>query len=98
MSKAFANKGLGLVEVTVAGIPCFARVESFTHVEPWKGNIMDCPSDMDYYGYTECEWSIVDRKGYDAEWLQKKVTKADEEAIEEAIFDSFRKEKDYDYD
>lgn len=50
-----------------------------------------CDSDWDYYGYTEIEYDILDRKGYYANWLIKKLTSNDEEAIEEVVkayFDS----------
>jgi hypothetical protein len=29
---------------------------------------------MDYYGYEEMEWEVLDRKGYSAKWLEKKLT------------------------
>ena len=43
-------------------------------------------SDWDYYGYTEVEMDLLDRKGYPAAWLEKKLTDSDREELKnEAI-------------
>ena len=42
-------------------------------------------SDWDYYGYTESEWEVCDRRGRPAPWLAKKLTNKIEAAIEQAI-------------
>jgi len=39
----------------------------------------------DYYGYTEMEWELLDRKGYPAKWLENKLTDDDIERIESEI-------------
>ena len=44
---------------------------------------------MDYYGYTEFDYAILDRKGYKAAWLEKKMTAADKAFIEEQIAEYF---------
>jgi hypothetical protein len=69
------------VEIRIQGIPALAKVTYYNKVKPWKGCISNCPSDMDYYGYTEIEYEVLDRKGYKAAWLEKKMTKQDEENI-----------------
>jgi hypothetical protein len=28
---------------------------------------------LDYYGFTEIEWDMLDRKGYRAKWLDRKI-------------------------
>ena len=33
-------------------------VVDYLHSPPWNGNPYDCPSDLDYYGYTDLEWEI----------------------------------------
>jgi hypothetical protein len=71
------------IEHRVAGIPCLIGV---THYESVRGSYSyNAPSDMDYYGYTEAEWEILDRRGRKAPWLERKVTAKDTASIEEAI-------------
>ncbi len=71
------------IESTVAGIPCIIGV---THYESVEGSYnYNAASDMDYYGYSEAEWEVLDRKGYKAAWLEKKLTKSDIVRIEEEI-------------
>ena len=62
-------------EITVCGIPCGVVIESFNDVPPWKGSASTCPSDVDYYGYVDIEWFLIDRKGYPAKWLERKMDK-----------------------
>lgn len=66
----------------VAGIPCLIGIESYHKVAPWKGSPQSCPSDMDFYGYEENVWEVLDRKGYAAPWLNKKLKTADVQRIE----------------
>lgn len=74
-----------IVEVTVAGIPCQAGVIYFDHTDGSYSYNAD--SDHDYYGYSEIDWELLDRKGYVAgKWLTDKMTKRDAEEIEEKIF------------
>ena len=68
-------------ETTIAGIPCGIKVLFYKYHKPWRGSIRSCPSDLDYYGYTEFEYMVLDRKGYEAEWLRNKMTSADEDRI-----------------
>lgn len=79
-----------MLESHVQGIPCQIDVTEFTHVAPWKGDARNCPSDWDYYGYTEIEFRVYDRKGYLAEWLEKKMTSDDVERIESEIKEAQR--------
>ena len=80
------------IDCTVAGIPCLIGVIDYSSV---KGSYSyNAPSDMDYYGYTECDWELLDRKGYKANWLAKKITSRDEDSINQAINDHFEGERD----
>lgn len=68
---------------TIKGIPCFIEVLRFKVV---KGSFSyNAPSDMDYYGYTESEWYITDRKGYRAGWLEAKMDDTDRAEVESII-------------
>ena len=72
-------------EHRVAGIPCQIGVTHFFRQAPWKGSAHTAPSDMDYYGYTEMEYDILDRRGRPAAWLESKMTDADHDSVKEAI-------------
>lgn len=60
-----------IIDARIAGIPYQVKVLSFHRQAPWRGSIMSCPSDVDWYGYTEMDYEILDRKGYKAPWLEK---------------------------
>jgi hypothetical protein len=40
----------------------------------------------DYYGYTEFDYTVCDRRGRPAPWLEKKLTRADEARIHDEYF------------
>ena len=87
------NRYIAEIEHRVAGIPCLIGVIDYTSV---KGSYSyNAPSDMDYHGYTECDWEILDRRGRPAPWLQRKVDAKEEDAINEAI--NREMESDYEY-
>ena len=70
-----------LMETRVAGIPCTARIIYVSVVKPNSR----ADSDMDYYGYSEIDWELCDRRGRPAPWLAKKLTPADTARIENEI-------------
>lgn len=74
---------LAEIESTVAGIPCLIGVTEFSSV---RGSYSyNAPSDMDYYGYTESDWEVLDRRGRPATWLERKLSDADRSRIEREI-------------
>lgn len=81
------------VETKVQGIPCLVEVTTFINVKPWKGSPHTCPSSDDYYGYTEIEYDILDRKGYRAKWLERKITDRDVERIKGDIRNAYSSEE-----
>jgi hypothetical protein len=40
---------------------------------------------VDYRGYTECEFDILDRRGRPAPWLERKASDEDRQRIEQEI-------------
>lgn len=75
------------IEHSIAGIPCLIGVYNYYRQE---GSFnYNAPSDMDYHGYTECEWDVLDRKGYLAPWLAAKVDSREETRIDDAIAEYF---------
>ena len=73
------------LESHIAGIPCLIEV---THCVSVKGShSYHADSDWDYYGYNEVEFDVLDRKGYRAYWLEKKMSAADKARIEQEILE-----------
>lgn len=75
------------IETRVAGIPCLIGVISFNRVE--GSYSYHAASDMDYYGYTESEWEVCDRRGRKAQWLERKLTNKATAEIETVITEYF---------
>lgn len=84
-----------MMETQIAGIPCQVDVDTLLIVPPWKGSAQTAPSDLDYYGYTEIEYTVYDRKGYKAAWLENKMTQEDIERIEQEIIEDSSPDPDY---
>lgn len=69
------------IEHRIAGIPCLIGVIDYAMV---RGSYnYNAPSDLDYYGYEDMAFDILDRGGRLAPWLEKKVS--DYSDIREAI-------------
>lgn len=78
----------------VAGIPCIIRVDHYFKQDAWNGSSWSCDSDMDYYGYEEIEYTVLDRKGYKADWLSRKITPKDHVRITREISDAVAEDMD----
>lgn len=74
-----------MLNARIQGIPCLIEVTFFLSVPPWRGSAHTCPSSDDYYGYTDIEFDVYDRKGYKAPWLERKMTEEDVNCIERLI-------------
>lgn len=75
------------VEVRVAGIPCIAGV---LHFEKQDGSFnWNAPSDLDYYGWVECDYDILDLRRRRAAWLERKMTDEDRAAVQRRIEEAF---------
>lgn len=70
------------METRIAGIPCQVRVDSFFVQRPLGPS---CDSDLDCYGYTELDYTVCDRRGRAAPWLQRKLTPAATAELEAEI-------------
>jgi hypothetical protein len=53
-------------------------------------------SDWDYYGYTESDWEVCDRRGRPAPWLERKLTAKEADKINDLVSNYF-KESSNDY-
>ena len=76
---------LHTISTTISGIPCQVALVSYYSS---KGN-SSADNDMDYYGYTEADCVVLDRKGYEAQWLAKKMTELDKERVENEVIESY---------
>jgi hypothetical protein len=82
MSKKFTSYEY-LIDNTVDGIPCQIAVTHFSEI---KGSYSyNAASDIDYYGETQLDWCVLDRKGYHAPWLESKLTDSEICRIEEEV-------------
>ncbi len=73
------------IESHVAGIPCVIQID-YVHVT--KGNYSrQAETPSEYYGESTVEFTVLDRKGYPAPWLEKKLTDADINRIETEILE-----------
>jgi hypothetical protein len=84
------------IETRVAGIPCIIGVTHFESVKG-SGNKWTAASDWDYYGYTECEFEVLDSRGRKAAWLERKLTASIVEEIEREIAESMTSDNYCDY-
>lgn len=71
------SRYLRIVPATFSGIPCLVGVHYFRAIPPWRGSAQSCPSDLDWTGYTEAEWDLLNLRGYRIEWLERKVDEGD---------------------
>jgi hypothetical protein len=79
---------VGEIETTVAGIPCIVAV---THYEGYvpaytSGAPENCYPAEGGWG----EYEILDRKGYRAAWLERKITDGVDREIQNEIFNYFQ--------
>lgn len=80
------------MNTTIAGIPCQIHVDRcFVQRGSYSYN---AASDWDYHGYTEIEFTVLDRRGRPAQWLERKLTDADASRIESEILQHYRDQQD----
>jgi hypothetical protein len=73
-----------MIAARIARIPCLIDV---THAIDVPGSFdFNAGSDWDYLGYRECEFTVCDRRGRPAPWLERKMTQDDRDEIERLIF------------
>jgi len=85
------------INIRICNIPCKVKINSFYNQE---GNFSrNSPSDLDFYGFTELDFTILDRKGYPAPWLERKLEKdtKEQESLERRIVSLILKHKNFIY-
>jgi hypothetical protein len=66
----------------VEGIPCQIGVINYARQPPMSAETAH--SDLEFYGYTETDYVVLDRRGSPAPWLQEKL-KDDDYIVQEII-------------
>ena len=79
------------IDTHIQGIPCGIVITSYFRQKP-LGPRAD--SDVDCYGYTDAEYTVLDREGYPAPWLDRKIKEEDNERILALIDDYKEQEND----
>lgn len=72
---------LAVFDSRVAGIPCQIGVVNYEKHAPMS--VHKAHSDLEFYGYSEANYVVLDRRGRPAPWLQRKVD--DDSSILEQI-------------
>lgn len=80
-----SNSYIAEIEHRVCGIPCIIGVTDYEGYTPayTSGLPENCYPAEGGSG----DFEILDRKGYRAKWLEKKLTARDEDAIQELIYE-----------
>lgn len=78
---------LAEIETKVCGIPCIVGVIGYEDYKPAhiSGRPEECYTAEGGYG----EYNILDRRGYRAKWLERKITSCVDDEIQESIFNYF---------
>lgn len=82
-----------IFDYKVAGIPCQIGVLDYEYYPPVSTDPRQCHSDLEYYGYSEADYVVLDRRGRPAEWLQRKLV--DDSDILTEIHDRFKGRYDF---
>lgn len=72
------------IETRIKGIPALVRVHHARHSAPNR----NADNDIDYYGGWDLDYTICDRKGRSAAWLENKMNANDIHALETQIMEA----------
>ena len=70
------------IDTRISGIPCGIRVD---RVDGQDGDSSNDASDWDHDGYVVIEFTVLDSKGYEAPWLEMKLSDSERHRIETEI-------------
>jgi hypothetical protein len=76
------------IETRVAGIPCCARLTHFYGGDP--GRLFGPPEHCYPPEPQEMDWTILDRRGRPAPWLERKMTDQDVDRIADQFLKALR--------
>jgi hypothetical protein len=70
-----------VIQSTIGDDEVSVVITHFHYQPPHKGSAHTCDSDVDFYGYTECEFTVLDASGDEI----KEISDEDKERIEQEI-------------
>ena len=72
-----------IITTRIAGIPAKVGV---THIYRQRGSFLQSEvSDLDYHGYLQFDYEVLDMRGKRAVWLERKLTDSIRTQIEQQI-------------
>jgi hypothetical protein len=74
-------KFIAEIETRVSGITCLIGVIEYTAI-PGDSH---ADSDLDFYGYVESSWQLLDRRGRPAAWLERKLNDIIRRDVDETV-------------
>lgn len=74
------------MDFKICGIPCIIEFSA----QYTKPDLNSWASDIDYYGGWDIDYTVCDRNGRYAAWLERKITPEIESDIESAIIEYCR--------
>jgi len=78
-----------VVDCNSLSFPCQIGVLTFDVIPPWRGNIMDCDSDVDYYGYTDFEFDLLDEDGAVLDGAYEKLSQREIDGLEDEVLEHY---------
>ena len=63
----------------LGGLPCIARVHSFYPIIPATWHHPEEGGEVD--------WELLDRRGRQADWLEKRMTEKERQRLEDEVYD-----------
>lgn len=80
-----------VLESHVQGIPCLVRITQLQR--GLSGHRLGHPKEVPPWDPIEIQFEILDRKGYQAKWLERKATNDDLYRIEDEIIERDEREQ-----
>ena len=74
------NNFIAILDTKVQGIPCKIGVEYYSHTPAYMNGTSN-----GFYSHTEVDFTVLDSKGYVANWLASKMTEDDNAHVEELV-------------
>ena len=62
----------------VRGIPCLIRVTDYSYQ---RSDHRCTDSDVDYHGFEDVDFEVLDQRGRPAPWLERKMSASDEDSV-----------------
>lgn len=75
------------IDGTIEEIEIDVNITHYLHVPPWRGSKHSCPSDEDWYGYTNLEYDIIETYRLTEIGEREKITLNITPELEGSIYD-----------